>query len=598
MIVSDFSMKSQALVDRWLASWPEALASWSSYTLLREPVFFEGDREAQALGMAGQIAAIRLHDHSIMINLQQIKKLKIEDFAVEILAHEIGHHVYVPGNLTDNARMISAMRLLFMGLPKDTPHYVANLYGDLHINDRLQRSAQLKISAVYERLNSDVKPGAVSKVWQVYTRAYEHLWTLKPGTLAPGDISHDMNADAALIARLIRHYAGNWLRGVRRFSFILYPYLVADNEKKQPQTLRTLGLNDTQDANKAGAGQSDADVVPDGLTAADGDEAGDNDDFGDALGETDNRGSRKSAHKPENTVPTSEQRGNKGQHREPFEYGELLKALGLNLNEHEVTTRYYRERALPHLLPFPAKKAPAAREPLAEGYETWDAGEGIEDLDLIGTVTRSPYVIPGITTVKRVYGETPGTDPAKVPLDLDIYVDSSGSMPNPAISISYLALAGTILALSALRAGARVQATVWSGPGQFETTKGFIRDEKKILGIVTGYVCGSTAFPLHVLRDTYKDRKPSDPPAHIVVISDEGVDTILAKDEKGNSGASLCEHALQTARGGGTLVLNLFNEMGWPGRAPLEKLGFKVHAVRDWTMLIAFARAFVRENYK
>ena len=40
-------------------------------------------------------------------------------------------------------------------------------------------------------------------------------------------------------------------------------------------------------------------------------------------------------------------------------------------------------------------------------------------------------------------------------------------------AISYLALAGTILALSALRAGARVQATLWSGAGQFETTAGF-----------------------------------------------------------------------------------------------------------------------------
>jgi hypothetical protein len=271
--------------------------------------------------------------------------------------------------------------------------------------------------------------------------------------------------------------------------------------------------------------------------------------------------------------------------------------LGLNLKDHEVTTRYYRERSLPYLIPFPVKKAPQAKEPLPEGYETWDAGEALESLDIFGSLLRSPHVIPGVTTVQRVFGESPGSDPAKRPLDLDIYVDCSGSMPNPAVNISYLALAGTILALSALRAGARVQATLWSGAGQFDTSGGFTRDEKRILGIITGYIAGSTAFPLHVLRETYRERKASEPPAHIVVISDEGVDTILEKDEQGNKGEALCKTALQAARGGGTLVLNLPREK-WQPRQKLEKIGFRVHRVTDWEQLIAFARAFVRDNYE
>ena len=59
------------------------------------------------------------------------------------------------------------------------------------------------------------------------------------------------------------------------------------------------------------------------------------------------------------------------------------------------------------------------------------------------------------------------------------------------------------MALSALRAGARVQATLWSGAQQFETSGGFIRDEHRILEILTGYIGGSTAFPIHVLRETF-----------------------------------------------------------------------------------------------
>jgi hypothetical protein len=34
----------------------------------------------------------------------------------------------------------------------------------------------------------------------------------------------------------------------------------------------------------------------------------------------------------------------------------------------------------------------------------------------------------------------------------------------------------------------------------------------------------------------------------------------------------------------------------WQARAPLEKLGYRIHAVRDGEALVAFARAFVREN--
>jgi len=57
------------LQEHWLALWPEALASWSPYTMLREPTFYESDQEAAAQQMSGQIAAIRLLDQTVMVNL-------------------------------------------------------------------------------------------------------------------------------------------------------------------------------------------------------------------------------------------------------------------------------------------------------------------------------------------------------------------------------------------------------------------------------------------------------------------------------------------------------------------------------------------------
>ena len=76
-----------------------------------------------------------------------------------------------------------------------------------------------------------------------------------------------------------------------------------------------------------------------------------------------------------------------------------------------------------------------------------------------------------------------------------------------------------------------------------------MRDEARILGIVTGYLSGGTAFPLHVLRDTYEARLPSEPPAHVLVVSDDGVDTMFQEDERGTPGASIAREALRPAPG-------------------------------------------------
>src|SRR5262249_25383746 len=130
--------------------------------------------------------------------------------------------------------------------------------------------------------------------------------------------------------------------------------------------------------------------------------------------------------------------GGRGQYREPFEYGALLRALGLSLDDHEIAVRYYRERAVPHLIPFPTRLLPEAADPLPEGLQTWEVGEPLQEIDWLQSVLTSPHVVPGMTTVQRVWGTTEGALPERRPIDLDLYVDCSGSMPNPQVSTSYL----------------------------------------------------------------------------------------------------------------------------------------------------------------
>lgn len=573
------------LRDRWLAQWPAALACWSRFTKLSEPRWCFVDEDAKREGLTRSFAMIRLDDHAVVVNLKLVHELKVEQFPLEILAHEIGHHVYCPADLTDNARLIARMR---WALPtkEHLAGMVSNLYSDLLINDRLQRLHNLRMAQVYRVLGH----GAADRLWQLYMRIYEILWSQTRGSLAGAFNDEQLEGDAHLGARLVRHYARDWLDGSGKFAALCLPY-VLDEASQAAQW-----LSRWRDMEQAGQGG-----FPNGLTQIeDGEREGavhpafdpelsglDNDP--EAL-KNDGQGVLPSA----STAPG----GSPGQAREPFQYGEILRALGLKLDDHEIAVRYYRERAIPYLIPFPERTLPQSIDPLPEGLEAWDIGSPLSDVDWTESVLVSPRIIPGLTTVQRVWGESPGTEPEKEPLDLDLYVDCSGSMPNPQYQTSFLTLAGAIIALSALRTGARVQATLWSGARQFITTDGFVRDETAVLRILTGYLGGATAFPIHILRDTFQDRTPAHRPAHILIISDDGVTTMFDKDEKGNRGVDISALALKNARGGGTLVLNLYQP--WEKNSDLvlaHQQGWHIHVVRTWDELVTFARDFSALKY-
>lgn len=570
------------LEERWREAWPRAVELWSRYTRLREPFWAHTKAQESEQAISASFAQIRLNDHLIAISLRQVEELGLQDYALEILAHEIGHHVYAPGNLLDNAVALSRARRGLPGVEDQAP-MVLNLYEDLLINDRLVRFHNLRIAEVYQTLHMVKETQGTSRLWSLYMRAYELLWGLEPQSLGGDALEGPSEGDAQLMARLVRVYARDWLEGAGGFAALVFPYI----EKAQPPQLGVL-----LDASNAGAGAS----APAGLTEGDGGvvlhPSQDPRVVGSdprASGEVDGY-SRQSA--------MSQVGNSEGQCREPFEYGQILKAMGLNLSEAEIAATYYRERALPHLIPFPRKEAPLSDEPLMEGLDPWDTGSPLEEVDWLQSVLISPKIFPGLTTVQRSWGRMSGKNRNPEPLDLDLYVDCSGSMPNPRITLSYITLAGAIVMLSALRAGSRVQATLWSSAGQFDTTRGFIRDEKHLSAVLTGYFGGGTAFPNHILRDTYQNRSPRDRPVHILHLSDEGMDTMGQADEKGNPGMEISRMALEKARGGGTMVLNIAPYYAaQPFFVEAVKMGWNLYPVSDWQGMVEFAREFARLKY-
>jgi hypothetical protein len=590
----------QELVGLWEQAWPQAMACWSPYLKLGAPKLCLSTKESQKAGLQGSFAAIRLDNQRIVIDLEQVRTYHIEEYSTEVLAHEIGHHMLAPGTMTDHLRCLARIR---RGLPTLEQHVpmIANLYTDLLVNDRLQRSAGLRMDQVFRAL---IDTSSVpNRLWTLYLRIMEELWDLEPHELGSGETDDRLDGDAWLGARVIRVYAADWIDGAGRFAALILPYLAEDAD----------ALKDSDrhgDTISAGAGSA-----PSGLAGLDDGEV---------------NGSMHPSKDPRivgDQVPTSRRTEEEvakggtgpGQCRPPYEYAQILRDAGMELSDLDAAAMYYRELALPHLVPFPRRLAPPVSDPLPEGLEPWALGDPLDDLDWFQSVMVSPTVFPGLTTVQRVWGNSEGSDPAEQPVDLDIYVDSSGSMPDPTTTLSYPALAGAIVCLSALRAGSAVQATLWSGPGQVLTTDGFIRDPNRILRVLIGYFGGSTQFPLGVLRDTYDPSRVLRRNVHLLQISDEGIDTMVAENDLRNDDGWSARQAMKRGGGGGTMVLQLYAPLDpkpqtrdVPTVANSEFLdssfntirnlrdveGWRVYDVQTLEELLGFARSFAKEHYQ
>ena len=116
----------ESLRDTWTAAWEPALAAWSKFTRLRWPMLCLTEGDARREGLTGSFAMIRLHDQSVVVSLPEVVACGVEQFPVEVLAHEIGHHVLAPATLTDHGHVIARMRWALPTVEHHAP-MVANL---------------------------------------------------------------------------------------------------------------------------------------------------------------------------------------------------------------------------------------------------------------------------------------------------------------------------------------------------------------------------------------------------------------------------------------------------------------------------------------
>jgi hypothetical protein len=136
-------------------------------------------------------------------------------------------------------------------------------------------------------------------------------------------------------------------------------------------------------------------------------------------------------------------------------------------------------------------------------------------------------------------------------------------------------------------------------PGKTVSTEGFIRDERGILKVLTGYLGTGNTFGIHRLRETFLSRTTVDRPVHILIVTDNDIFNLLDAVVGGQSGWEVAREAAAKARGGATYVLEM---RGLPQsfatrEERMQTDGWSVRHVTSMEELLDFARRFSQVAY-
>src|SRR4051812_47064426 len=121
---------------------------------------------------------------------------------------------------------------------------------------------------------------------------------------------------------------------------------------------------------------------------------------------------------------------------------------------------HYRQLAERHLVPPPP--LPRVGEALVPTtLDDWEFSDPIGEIDWLTTLINHGPQLGPVQPLKRIpIAETEGYDLRLWQPRMEIYLDISGSMPNPIYHLNAMTLAAQILTLGTTRAGGMVRAAL------------------------------------------------------------------------------------------------------------------------------------------
>jgi hypothetical protein len=477
------------------AAWTAAKDYWSKFLLLGAPV----DGTA-----SGTVAQIDLGTRQVSLDLKLIRKHNLCDCLEGILAHEVGHHVRYPGTLAVHARM----RMLERTLLPLKEYTLTNLFTDLMINDALRPQFGEQLCRVYRAFIGQCS-WRRDPAFAFYLAVYEERWALEPGSLMGYECAADFEAEypgyraeAQVLGQNLFALGPNIYTQFLYFVSVVAKYAML-NEQQEPVAA---------DPYACGCGEPTAD------------------DWADAI--TPDARELEAIRRAKREGWISEQAAQRMTDEEACDR-RVATLPGFDQFDRsrvpEVMAAYYRQQAERYFLrPPPQLRVGEATTPST--IEEWEQGDATRDIDWPSTLLQRGELLGSAMPLKRQkVAEAEGWE---VPLwqpRVEIYLDVSGSMPDPRVTRNAMTLAAQVLVTGAIRAGGWARATLYSSaPVQYRE---WCRSEAELSKFLMHYIGGGTDFPFHQLRDSVAECGTDQPIR--VVITDHDFDANY-KDQKEN----------------------------------------------------------------
>ncbi|MBR9701018.1 VWA domain-containing protein [Candidatus Woesearchaeota archaeon] len=402
-------------------AWDEGMRFWNRPSI-PQPIVVTDEAGLQEHKVGKKnLAFMHFPSYQVFLNLLEMEEqFENPEIALHaICKHEIGHRF----NPYDKITLLILNRNAERGLhsagnenAKELATDIVNLYTDTCINTRNIRQGDTDTAWTYRDLNRNPKMKS-SPSWHVYMRSNELLW--KQGLLTEDTIVTKTEQEAAAsVARLFHNKnpmdKNNWEQDVIAYARILSPFLTEKNDGEMMPT-----FDDTAGGNKP---------TPE------------------ELGEIGRSLARRLAKLGNDGLPTDKDAVK--------EYKDLMSGLGEG-DPHKATVQFYEQLAKSYSVKF-AKKPFGSAKKTPLHLNRWSPSDPIGKLDVQQSIQSSGVLIPGLTTKKWTYKTSQDRGVEEVIPTLDIFIDSSGSMPDPSEEISLPVLAGFVATRRAINNGVRV----------------------------------------------------------------------------------------------------------------------------------------------
>lgn len=523
---------------RLAAAWRRALAAWPGSIRLSPP--------RPAPPGSPHPAWIDLKTRDVFVDLETLEALGVPDTAATLLAHEIGHHLHHPRDRVTAARQL----LLMFQVAPDLSPAILNLFNDLRIDHALPHDLAVDMQRFFA---ATTRTGVIQRLDPTiafFYAVYEAIWETRPGALL------------GVLAAPLHEWSPGYRRHARAVARALVEPATSDAERLL-YFLHVIRRYIDPDAPRA-PGMRGCSVVLAG--------AG---DFAAALEETP---AELAALQLARDMGWFARDGDRSPpHRRRLDVlPDALPAGGPSVAE--VLGAQYEARAEASLLRLPTRPAPGDAI-LPTTLEDWEAGDPLRDLDWRGTLLARGRRWGGVSPLRRerIAEEEGADDLAELPR-VEVWLDTSGSMPDPRHGLNAMTLAAAILVVAALRASGSARVVLYSDTA-IESGP-FTRDLGALTAFLVGYIGRGTCFPFGLLRESTRTHAAR-PPTRVVISDQDFLSNFHSHVD--NPG-----FLAEAARGSRALVSLLHLAGGYPVEG-LRAAGARVAIVRHLDDLPATA---------